>query len=235
MNSAVILFAVLASTAQASTWDDRMFAADRDRAAGHYAEAADAYRAALAQATAGRQQAIAANNLASLDAELGRTADALRLYRQALDIWQRTLPSGAPEIATTLNNLGALYAVRHRYKDADYYYQRALAIQPQPSTLNNLAELYFAQGRYTEAERLLRRLIDTLPAADPTLGTALHNMGELCRRKGRPAEAGEFYHRALAVWDQTLGPDHPYRAATLRNLAQLESAPQGKVAVAAFR
>jgi tetratricopeptide (TPR) repeat protein len=170
-----------------------------------------------------------------LYAELGRTGDALRLYRQALDIWQRILPPGAPEIATTLNNLGALYAGERRYRDAVYYYRRALAIQAQPSTLNNLAEMYRAQGRNSEAERLYRRLIDALPPTDPTLGAALNNLGELCRRKGRPAEAAGYYRRALAVWDRTLGPDHPYRATTLRNLAELQKKQNGSAAVASFR
>src|SRR5207248_2533071 len=131
---------------------------------------------------------------------------------------QKMLAADAPEIATTLNNLGALYALEGRYKDAAWYYERALAIRPLPNTLNNLAEMYRAEGRYSQAEKILRQLIETLPADDPTLGTALNNMGELCRQKGRTAEAREYYRRALAVWENTLGPDHPYRMATLRNL-----------------
>jgi tetratricopeptide (TPR) repeat protein len=229
MKSASIFLAI---AAHAATWDNEMLSGDRYRNAGQYAEAADTYRAALAQAGDGRQRAITANNLASLCAELKQYGEARRLYHVSLDTWQRTLPSDAPEIATTLNNLGALYASERRYRDAAWYYQRSLAIRTQPSTLNNLAEMYRAQGWYTEAEKIFRQLITTLPPEDPALGTVLNNMGELCRQKGRTAEAGEFYRRALEVWERTLGPGHPYKAATLRNLAQLKSEQKSAMAIA---
>jgi len=235
MRSAVILLVTFATAAGAATWDETMFTADRYRAAGDYTSAVQMYQTALTQAAGERQQATTANNLASLYAELGRRQEARGLYRQALDIWERTLPPDAPEVATTLNNLGALYAVETRYRDAAYYYRRALAIRPEPSTLNNLGEMYRAQGRWTDAERTLRQLIQTLPEDSPTLGAALHNLGELCQRKGRAAEAEQFYQRALAVWERTLGAGHPYKAATLKNLAEVESGKKDKAAVNTFR
>jgi tetratricopeptide (TPR) repeat protein len=235
MRSAVILLVTFAAAARAGTWDDTMFTADRYRAAGEYTKAVEMYRTALSQTDGDRQQATTANNLASLYAELGRNQEARGLYRQALDIWERTLAPDAPEVATTLNNLGALCAAETRYREAAYYYRRALAIEAQPATLNNLAEMYRAEGRWREAERMLRQLIEKLPDDNPTLGAALHNLGELCQRKGRAAEAGQFYRRALAVWERTLGPDHPYKAATLKNLAEVESGKKSKAAASAFR
>ena len=235
MRIEAILVVTIAAAAQAGTWDDTMFTADRYRAAGEYTTAAEMYQAAQSEASTDRQQAMTANNLASLYAELGRREEARSLYRKALDIWERTLAPDAPEVGTTLNNLGALYAAEKRYRDAAYYYSRALAIHPQPSTLNNLAEMYSAQGRSTEAERMLRQLVQTLPDTDPTLGAALHNLGELYQRKGRAADAERCYRRALVVWERTLGPEHPYRAATLKNLAALESGKKGKTGVSAFR
>ena len=130
-------------------------------------------------------------------AKPGRRAEARRLYREALEIWQRTLQAGVPEIAVTLNNLGALCHV-----------------------LNNLAEMYRGEGRYTEAEKLYRRLIETLPHDDLTRGAALNNLGELCRQKYRFA-AESYYLQALEVWQGALGPDHPNKAATEKNLALL--------------
>jgi tetratricopeptide (TPR) repeat protein len=227
---AAILLAIVSVVAQAATWDERMFAGDRQRTAGRYAEAVDSYRAAMSAAADERQHAITANNLAALCMELGDREEARKLYRQALDTWQRTLPADAPEIASTLNNMGALYAMEGRYRDAAFYYQRALAIRPLPNTLNNLAEMYRAEGRYSQAEKVFRQLIDTLPADDPTLGTVLNNLGELCRQKGRKAEAREYYHRALAVWERTLGPNHPYKAATMQNLALVDAGRKPKVA-----
>ena len=235
MRFAVILLSIASISAQAASWDDRMFAGDRLRNAGQYAEAATTYRAAMSAATGERQLAITSNNLAAICLELGDRDEARKLYRQALDTWQRTLAPDAPEVASTMNNLGALYAMEGRYKDAAWYYQRAMAIHPLPNTMNNLAEMYRAEGRYSQAEKMFRQLIDSLPADDPTLGTALNNLGELCRQKGRKAEARDYYHRALAVWEQTLGPNHPYKAATLHNLALVDSGGKPAVAASAFR
>jgi tetratricopeptide (TPR) repeat protein len=235
MKLAVILMAIASAVAQAATWDDQMFDGDRHRTAGRYAEAGAAYRAAMSAAADDRQRAVTANNLAALSQELGDRQEARKLYRQALDTWRRILPPDAPEIASTLNNLGSLYAVEGRYRDAAWYYQRALAIRPLPNTLNNLAEMYRAEGRYSQAEKIYRQLLGTLAADDPTLGTVLNNMGELCRQKGRQAEAREYYHRALAVWEKALGPDHPYKAATMHNLAQVDGGRKQDVAVSAFR
>ena len=198
-----------------------MRAADARRTAGQYTEAIRIYRAAQAAAATARQRAITDNNLAALYAETGERNQARRLYRAALATWERELPAKAPEIATTLNNLGALCQAERRYRDAAYYYERSRAIQETPNVLNNLAELYRAEGRYTEAERLYRRLIETLPADDLTRGTALNNLGELCRQKRRYAEAETYYLRALEVWQRTLGPEHPHRAATEANLLRL--------------
>jgi len=232
--AAIFLGMTLSVVAQAATWDDRMFAGDRYRQAGQYSEAAESYRAAMSAAGDERQHAITANNLAALCGELRQYDEARRLYRQALDTWQRTLAPGAREIATTLNNMGALYAAEHRYKDAAWYYKRALEISPLPNTLNNLAEMYRVEGRFTQAEKLFQQLIASLPEDDPTLGTALNNLGELYRIKGRSLEAGRLYRRALAVWERTLGPDHPYKAATLQNLALLEGGRKSGVSVQSF-
>ena len=235
MSSVAILLSITAVVAQAATWDDQMFAGDRARNAGRYTEAVASYRAAMSAAADERQHAITANNLAALCLEQGDREEARKLYRQALDTWQRILAPDAPEVASTLNNLGALYAIEGRYKDAAWYYQRALAIRPLPNTLNNLAEMYRAEGRYSQAEKIFRQLIDTLPADDPTLGTVLNNLGELCRQKGRKAEAREYYHRALAVWEKTLGPNHPYKAATMQNLALVDGGRRNDITASAFR
>src|SRR5690349_11502973 len=142
MQYAATFAAAVCLTARAGTWDDQMFAAERYRTAGQYAEAVKVYRIAQSEAGSARELAITDNNMASVCAELGRRDEARRLYRAALETWEQTLPADAEEIQTTLNNLGALYAAERRYKDAAYYYQRALKIRETPSTLNNLAELY---------------------------------------------------------------------------------------------
>ena len=71
-------------------------------------------------------------------------------------------------MATSLNNLAALYQAQGKYGEAEPLYQRALAIwekalgpeHPDVATsLNNLAGLYYAQGKYEEAEPLYQRAL----------------------------------------------------------------------------
>jgi tetratricopeptide (TPR) repeat protein len=105
-------------------------------------------------------------------------------------------------VATSLNNLAALYDSQGAYARAEPLYQRALAISekvlgpehPQVATsLNNLAALYDSQGAYARAEPL--------------------------------------YQRALAIREKVLGPEHPSVATTQGNIGFLYLA-QGKLAQA---
>ena len=71
-----------------------------------------------------------------------------------------------PSVAITLNNLGGLCVVQHRYHEAEPLFRRALAIQEKalgpdhPSvaaTLNNLAAVYVSRLCYDQALPLLDR------------------------------------------------------------------------------
>jgi tetratricopeptide (TPR) repeat protein len=73
-----------------------------------------------------------------------------------------------PDVATSLNNLAALYHNQGQYAKAEPLYQRALAIRekalgaehPKVATsLNNLAALYHNQGQYAKAEPLYQRAL----------------------------------------------------------------------------
>ena len=43
----------------------------------------------------------------------------------------------------------------------------------------------------------------------------------VAQSQGRYAEAQPLYERSLAIWEQTLGADHPSVATSLNNLAGL--------------
>jgi hypothetical protein len=55
----------------------------------------------------------------------GRLADAELLYKRALEIYEKALPPGHPDLAQSLNNLAALYCVRHDWMAAANYARRA--------------------------------------------------------------------------------------------------------------
>jgi len=80
----------------------------------------------------------------------GKYDEALSLAERALEIGEKALGSEHPTVATSLNNLAALYHAKGDYTKAEPLYQRALGIweqalgpmHPQVATsLNNLAAL----------------------------------------------------------------------------------------------
>jgi tetratricopeptide (TPR) repeat protein len=52
---------------------------------------------------------------------------------------------------------------------------------------------------------------------------ALNNLGELSWKVGQPEQAEAFFLRALQIWEQALGSDHPLIAYPLHGLANLYS------------
>ena len=166
-----------------------------------------------------------------------RYAEAERLHRRALAIWEALGPDN-PDTATSLNNLGVLLRFRGRFAEAEPLLRRALAIREaalgpndpdnDPYTaisLNNLALLLQAQGRYGEAEPLYRRALAiremALPRDHPDTVYTLNDLAGLLREQGRPGEAEQLLRQALALRKQALGPDHPDTATSLNSLGVL--------------
>ena len=68
----------------------------------------------------------------------GRYSEAEALDRKALVILQQESVKNNPEIATSLNNLGAVYTAQGKYPEAEDHYRRALQIWQQASGLRCL-------------------------------------------------------------------------------------------------
>ncbi|MBC7820424.1 MAG: CHAT domain-containing protein, partial [Planctomycetaceae bacterium] len=172
------------------------------------------------------------NNLALLYDSLGRYAEAKPLYRQAVEIWRKTLGDQHLHYAAGLNNLAMLYDSMGRYADAEPLYQQALEIwrttlgERHPNygaCLNNLAELYRAVGQYELAEPLYLQEIEICRATQgentPSFAVSLNNLAALYRATGKHDQAEPLYLQALEIRRGTLGEEHPGFAESLSNVA----------------
>lgn len=89
------------------------------------------------------------------------------------------------------------------------------------SALGNLAESYYEVGRYDLAERAYDEALDAIrdPDSEWERPFLLHGRGLLAYHLGRYRQAGELYAEARRLWAERLGPEHPFVATALANLA----------------
>jgi CHAT domain-containing protein/Tfp pilus assembly protein PilF len=166
--------------------------------------------------------------------EQGDYQGALVPAEEALKLRQENLPEDDPSIATSLNNVAALYQFLGRYDQAATLMQRALEIASQNSGvnnleyatgLNNLAEVYRAQGNYIQAEELYLKSIAIrealLPPTDIAIAIAYNNLAELYRAQGNIEQARSLYEKALQISRLYYREDHPFLINILNNLGEL--------------
>jgi len=83
--------------------------------------------------------------LGELNFNHGRLPDASKMYQAALEVFPRYYPA--------LGGMGKIFAGLGKYTEAIAYYQKAVAIIPQPDFLAALGDLYAVTGEQTQAER----------------------------------------------------------------------------------
>ena len=155
-------------------------------------------------------------------------------------------PDGHPHLAGSLNNLGFLFHARGMYRQAQDYYERALAMNEKlyPNghhylaiSLNNLAGLLGNRGALDQAQGYDERALamyeklypqDRYPKGHPNLATCLNNLGSLLWDRGAVDLAQGYLERALAMREKLYSKDdypdgHPELASSLNNLGALLS------------
>jgi CHAT domain-containing protein/Tfp pilus assembly protein PilF len=206
---------------------------------GHYAEAA-----AMAQASAEKSRsthgeastafARAISWQAYLLQARGKSDQAEPLFEKALEIYQKILPPGHSDIATSINNLGFNYQNSDRLVQAETMYKLALDMREKTTprddlliadSLNNLAQCYKRQGRIAEAEPLHKRALELraklLKPNDPLIAQSLTNIGSTLELQDRYADAEPYYRKALEIRRVSQLPDHPDIAGSLNKLAEV--------------
>jgi CHAT domain-containing protein/Tfp pilus assembly protein PilF len=203
-----LLLGGLAVTTAASTQetagaaDTALGAARRELAAGRYPDAERQARAALAtlERDGDARSASAAEWLDVLVTALwrgGKSSDpqAVAFAERAIEIKEQRLGPDNPALAVSLDNAGVLFFLRGEYERALPLYERARTI-------------------WTAASARVARHKDDL-------GKVHSHLGPLFQELGQYSTARDHYGRALALFRETLGPDHVQVAMTENNLATL--------------
>jgi tetratricopeptide (TPR) repeat protein len=142
-------------------------------------------------------------------------------------------------IASTLNDLGAVYLNQSKYSDAEAQLQEALAIRSQAlgevhpevaQTLHHLANLYRAQGNYSKAEPFYLQALHirekTLKVDDSLFAESYYGLAKLYHSQERYQLAEKFCQQALRIQKQSLGANHPMIASTLNMMAKIYQGQQ---------
>jgi tetratricopeptide (TPR) repeat protein len=160
------------------------------------------------------------NDSAFVYLDLYQDAKAEPLFRQALEICQKSLPESHSQQVLHLNNLGVVFSRMGKCAMAERLLKQAEDLAKKASedhlymyavVLNSLAELYLKQGRIKDAQAagksslVLRERIGN----PEKLARSLVTLGEIESRKGNYGQAETWFTRALNLKGEVHGPEHP--------------------------
>mmetsp|Transcript_46911 Transcript_46911/g.124830 ORF Transcript_46911/g.124830 Transcript_46911/m.124830 type:complete len:374 (+) Transcript_46911:146-1267(+) len=137
---------------------------------------------------------------------------AMMLYDEVLQAQEEALGEDHVEVATTLQNLGAV--LKHSNTTASLErYERSLAIlvgmyghkhRGVADTLNSMGGVRFVEGRWDDAMQAYQQSLDItvslLGASHPDVAATLSNMGAVLDHLNRTDEARDYYRQAGDIW-----------------------------------
>jgi tetratricopeptide (TPR) repeat protein len=208
---------------------------------GRFAEAEPVFREVLAVADRlyppdHEEVAIAVNNYALVQHDLGHYQAAEPVYRRAIDLERRQGGDGA-RFGMSRANWALLLIDLGRYGEAEAICREVLAARealtpPHPpgvaDILEYLAMALHGQGRLAEAEAAARRSLALrerhLRPDDRDVSRSRNLLGAVLRDRGSLAAAEPLLRQGLADRKRLLGPAHAEVATSLEDLGDLLAA-----------
>lgn len=162
---------------------------------------------------------------------LGRSAEAERQLKGALETDLKQLGSGNSDVARDFEALGRNALMEGNFKRAQSLVSRALALRLKtegnfsPSVSDNLSTLgsiaYF-QGELPKAKQLFASRLEidekVLGAAHPDVGVSLNNLARVMLELRQPEQALPLLERAVKITQIERGETHDQMAFMLANL-----------------
>lgn len=214
-------------------WNER---AIRHQEAGEFAEAREAYLAAIRVEELTKESAATRLrlflNLAALELEMGARESAAKRVRAA-GLLANELPEESAEVAGLHSGIASLELAEGKLVEAYGEYAKALEIfkrvggraEDVSGVLQNMGSVLMRQRRYKEARRDFVRAVELLTGG-PQLVKALAGLSSAEYLLGEHAAAERTAGRALALAESLYGPEHWLVRGLVRNRAVI--AAKGK-------
>ncbi len=166
----------------------------------------------------------------------GKYREAIPVAKEALKVAEQTFGHDHYKVATSLNNLAALYQAlgQGQSAKAEPLFKRALEINekalgpthPDVATnLNDLGVLRLDLGQSSEAESLLKRALEIREKAfgrdHTSVAESLNNLALAYSSQGQYTKAEPLFRRAIEIYEKSRGPDHPDTSISVNNLANI--------------
>ena len=167
---------------------------------------------------------------------IGDYNSALRYYDKARKIQELVLGENHPDMATTYNYIGIVYANKGDYTTALEYYDKARKIQELVLGENHLffSQIYHNIGRvyvdkgdydialqyYDKAMKIQKRVFDE---NHPVLGISYNSIGCAYLKKGDYDTALQYCDKAMKIREFVLGENHPDMAKNYNNIGGIYS------------
>ena len=161
----------------------------------------------------------------------GDYASAVIFAKQSLNTLETELGPNHPFLATSLDNLAAIYLAQGELETALPLAQRSLVIREaslgpdHPSigtSLETLSKIYRGLGLLETALPLAQRSLDiheaTLGPDHLYMATSLDTLAFIYVMQGEHTAALPLYQRSLGIREALLAPDHPDISISLENL-----------------
>jgi len=141
----------------------------------------------------------------------------------ALVLWKEANPAKPSRVAFAMSKLGSAHNLNGETALAESLLKQAVDIHrslPAPdrvdfaTSLDCLAKVYTYQRRFLEAEPLFQESLalisHTYNEHDPIYAISLQNLATMHRLAGNVARAEPLLRKAAAIYEENLGPRHPY-------------------------
>ena len=162
----------------------------------------------------------------------GEYEASIQHFLYAIEIGIKKLGENHKWVASSYNNIGAVYSQKGDYDKALEYYIKSLSIIGEKNPLaahsyNNIGTIYLDKGDYDQALAYLQKALtikqQLLGEEDTQIAQYYNNIGLVYKGKGDYDKALEFFQKALSIGLRILGEDHIYVANNYNNTGTVYS------------